>query len=186
MLHPVRVGVGFVDFIQRHHDRNARGAGVGQRFAGLRHDAVVGRHDQNDDVGSLRAAGAHGGEGGVAGGVEKGDQPVLVHHLVGADLLGDAAGFAGGDIGGSDGVQERGFAVVHVAQNGDHRRARFEQRGVFFFEGLSPGGGGFGRFGLGFFDFLFRFRVESHLMDDDRRGVVVDLLIDVGHDAVGH
>ncbi len=39
----------------------------------LRHDAVVGRDDEHDDVGDIRAAGAHGGEGGVAGSIEESD-----------------------------------------------------------------------------------------------------------------
>jgi hypothetical protein len=43
-------------------------------FLGLRHHAVVGRDDQHDDVGQLRAAGAHRGERGVAGRVEDDDR----------------------------------------------------------------------------------------------------------------
>ena len=35
------------------------GPGVVDRFARLRHDAVVGGHHQDDDVGHLGAAGAH-------------------------------------------------------------------------------------------------------------------------------
>ena len=44
--------------------------------------------------------------------------------LVGADVLGDAAELALGDLGGADGVEQRGLAVVDVAHDGDHRRAR--------------------------------------------------------------
>ena len=47
--------------------------GVVDRLDRLRHDAVVGRHHQHDDVGHLGAAGAHRGEGGVAGRVDEGD-----------------------------------------------------------------------------------------------------------------
>ena len=45
---------------------------------------------------------------------------------VGADVLGDAAGFAGGDVGLADDVEQRGLAVVHVAHDGDDGRARLE------------------------------------------------------------
>ena len=42
--------------------------------------------------------------------------------LVGADVLGDAAGLAGDDVGGADLVEQRGLAVVDVAHDGDDRR----------------------------------------------------------------
>jgi len=73
------------------------GARVIDRFDRLRHHAVVGRDHQHHDVGDLGAAGAHRGEGGVARGVEEGDRFVVVVDLVGADVLGDAPGLAGGD-----------------------------------------------------------------------------------------
>ena len=48
---------------------------------------------------------------------------VGVVDLVGADVLGDAAGLARGHLGLADGVQQRGLAVVDVAHDRDHRRA---------------------------------------------------------------
>ena len=45
-------------------------------------------------------------------------------HVVRADVLGDAAGFAGSDLGAADVVQQRGLAVVDVAHDRDHRGAR--------------------------------------------------------------
>jgi hypothetical protein len=44
--------------------------------------------------------------------------------LIGADVLGDAAGFARHDVGLADRVEQRGLAVVDVAHDGDDRRAR--------------------------------------------------------------
>ena len=44
--------------------------------------------------------------------------------LVGADLLGDAAGLLFGHARLAQGVQQRGLAVVDVAHDGDHRRPR--------------------------------------------------------------
>ena len=46
--------------------------------------------------------------------------------LVGADMLGDAAGLAGDDIGLADRVEQRRLAVVDVAHDGDHRRPRHQ------------------------------------------------------------
>ena len=42
--------------------------------------------------------------------------------LIGADVLGDAAGLAGDHVGLADGVEQRGLAVVDVAHDGDDRR----------------------------------------------------------------
>ena len=105
-----------------------RRLGVIDRLDGLRHDAVVGGDHQDDDVGDLGAAGAHGGEGGVAGRVDEGDLLAVVLDLIGADVLGDAAGLAGDDVGLADGVEQRGLAVVDVAHDGDDRRARHADR----------------------------------------------------------
>ena len=112
-----------VDLVDRDHDRHLGRLGVVDRLHGLRHHAVVGRHHDHRDVGDLGAAGAHGGERLVARGVEEGDRVVVVVHLVGADVLGDAAGLAGRHLGLADGVEQRGLAVVDVAHDGDHRRA---------------------------------------------------------------
>ena len=70
-------------------------------FFGLRHEAVVGRHDEHGDVRDRGSALAHLGEGGVARSVEERDSLALILRLlalirngVGADVLGDAASFA--------------------------------------------------------------------------------------------
>ena len=118
-----RVGALFVDLVDGDQHRHVGGAGVVDRLLGLRHDAVVGGDDDDGDVGDLGAAGAHRREGGVAGRVEEGDRLLVVVDLVGADVLGDAAGLAGGDLGLADRVQQRGLAVVDVAHDRDHRRA---------------------------------------------------------------
>ena len=49
--------------------------------------------------------------------VEEGDPPVVVVDLVGADVLGDAAGLGLDDRRLADGVQKRGLAVVDVAHD---------------------------------------------------------------------
>ena len=118
----VGLGALLVDLVDRDQDRHVGGAGVVDRLFGLRHDAVVGGDDDDGDVGDLGAAGAHRGEGGVAGRVEEGDRLLGVVDLVGADVLGDAAGLARGDLGLADRVEQRGLAVVDVAHDRDHRR----------------------------------------------------------------
>ncbi len=77
-----------------------------------------------DDVGRLGAPGAHGGEGGVARRVDEGDRVALPLDLVGADVLGDATGLAGDDVGGADPVEQERLAVVDVTHDGHHGRTR--------------------------------------------------------------
>ena len=112
-----------VDLVDRDEDRDAGGLRVVDRLAGLRHHAVVGRDDDDRDVGHLGAAGAHGGERLVARRVEEGDRLVADVDLVGADVLGDAAGLARDDVGLADRVEQRRLAVVDVAHDRDDRRA---------------------------------------------------------------
>ncbi len=141
---PFGVGALFVDLVDGDQHRHVGGAGVVDRLLGLRHDAVVGGDDDDGDVGHLGAAGAHRREGGVAGGVEEGDRLLVFMDLVGADVLGDAAGLAGGDLGLADRVQQRGLAVVDVAHDRDHRRTRDEVLvgvGELRLLGLLVGGG---------------------------------------------
>ena len=45
-LHALGVGARLVDLVDRDDDRNVRALGVGDRFFGLRHDAVVGGDDE--------------------------------------------------------------------------------------------------------------------------------------------
>ena len=53
--------------------------------------------------------------------------PSTIDH-VGTDVLGDAAGLAGHDVGVADLVEQRGLAVVDVTHDGDDRSARDLQR----------------------------------------------------------
>ena len=121
--HPLRVGVVLVDLVDRHDDRHLGRPGVVDRLDRLRHHAVVGGDHEHDDVGRLGAAGAHLRERGVARGVEERDLLAALLDLVGADVLGDAAGLAGDHVGVADLVEQRGLAVVDVAHDGDRPAA---------------------------------------------------------------
>ncbi len=103
-------------------------------FPGLRHDAIVSRDDEDDDVRDLGTAGAHQGERGVARRVEEDDLLVALFteaaDQVGADVLGDAAGFTLGNARLSDRVEQRRLAVVHVAHDRDHGCAGHEVLGI--------------------------------------------------------
>ena len=119
-----RVGVGPVDLVHGDDDRHLGGAGVVDGLDRLRHDAVVGGHDEHRDVGHLRAAGAESGERFVSRRVEERDPAAVVVDLVGADVLGDAAGLGLDHCRLADGVEERRLPVVDVPHDRHDRRAR--------------------------------------------------------------
>ena len=139
LLDPVRQGVGFVDLVYRDDDGHFRGVRVVDGFERLRHDAVVGGHHQHDNVRGLGSARSHAGKRLVARGIEEYDlaavrRRLLVQdgHLVRANVLRDATGFASSHVGQADGIEQRGLAVIHVAHDGDHRRTRHTFRGDAF------------------------------------------------------
>ena len=153
------------------------GLGVIDRLDGLRHHAVVGGDHQDHDVGDLGAAGAHGGEGLVARRVDEGDLGAGRRlHLIGADMLGDAAGLLRDDVGGADGVEQRGLAVVDMAHDGDHGRARLAIFGVILRADEAFLDVGLGDAPHGVAEFL----------GDELGGVGVDHIGDLVHFAVLH
>ena len=77
LLDALRVRVGLVDLVDGDDDRHLRGARVVDRLLRLRHDAVVGRDDEDDDVRRLGAARAHQRERLVARRVEEDDRAAL-------------------------------------------------------------------------------------------------------------
>ena len=70
---------------------------------------------------SLGASSAHGSERLVTRRVNECDQAAVALNLVGANLLGNASGFARGDFGGAYDIEERCLAVINVAEYGNHR-----------------------------------------------------------------
>ena len=151
--------------------------GVANRLDRLRHDAVVGRHDQHDDVGDLRAARAHGGERGVTGRVDEGDRLAAGRDdLIGADVLRDAARFARDHIGVANRVEQRGLAVIDVAHDGDDRRTR--NRRAFLVRPIEQS-----FLDVGFRDALDRM---AHFLGDELGGVGVEHVGQGHHAALAH
>ena len=60
LLDPVGVGLGLIHLVDGHDDGDLGGLGVVDGLHGLGHDAVVGGHHQDGDIGDHGAAGAHG------------------------------------------------------------------------------------------------------------------------------
>ena len=63
-------------------------------FPGLIHNPIISRHNQDNHVRNLGAARTHLGKGSVAGGIQKNHVSLFGAHVVSADMLGNAAGFA--------------------------------------------------------------------------------------------
>src|SRR5690606_40170763 len=80
----------------------------------LRHDAVIGGHHKNDDVGRLGAARAHGGERLVPWGIEESHHAARRLNVISADMLRDAARFSRSDTAAANVIQQRSLAMVDV------------------------------------------------------------------------
>ena len=141
-------------------------------FLGLRHDAVVGRDDQYDDIGHLRAARPHCRESLVTGRVEERDHAPGCLHMIGPDVLGDAARLTRRDARAADRVEQRGLAVIDVAHDRHDRRPR-----------QNLGCGHACRFGKQRVRIiqLCRRRLVSHLLRHDHRGLLIENLVDRHH-----
>ena len=177
LLDPIRIGFGLVDLVDRDDDRHVAGLRVRDRLLGLRHHAVVGRDDQDDDVGDLRAAGAHRRERLVARRVEESDHALRRFHVIGADVLRNPAGFAAGNARAAYRIEQRRLAVVDVAHDGDDRRPRqrFRRRRLR----------AFGEQRVRVVE-LGRDRLVAHFLDDDHRRFLIEHLIDRDHRAELH
>ena len=177
LLHQIRVCSGLIHFVDGHDNGNACGLGVVDCLYGLGHDAVIGSHHQHGDIGYLCTAGTHGGKSGVAGGVQEGDVTAVNLHAVCTDVLGNAAGLAGGDVCVTDGVQQAGFAVVNVAHD-HHNGGTGNQIGIVVFTVVDNP----------LFDgddhFFFHLGVEFH--GHQAGGIKVDHIVDSCHSAHHH
>ena len=87
--HAVGVCAFLIDLVDCNNDRYVRSLCMVNRLDGLRHDAVVGCHDQNRNVSDLCAAGTHGRKRRMARGVEEGNGPAVYLYTVCTDVLGN-------------------------------------------------------------------------------------------------
>ena len=122
----LRIGTRLVYLVDGENHGDTGGLRMVDGLNGLRHDLVIGCNHNDDDVGDAGTPRTHGGEGLMTGGVEEGDGLVAHLHLIGTDMLRDAARLALDDIGVADVVQQGGLAVVHMTHHGDDGRARHQ------------------------------------------------------------
>ena len=91
--------------------------------------------------------------------------------VVGTDVLGDAAGFAGRHLGAPDVVEQRGLAVVDVTHDGHHRRRGLQGTSLC---SADPRGKHPDRP-------AWRPRLVAHLLDHDHGRFLVQHLVDGDH-----
>jgi hypothetical protein len=120
--HSIGISLVTVDLVDGHNYGDVGGIGVADGLDGLGHDAVVGRNYQDHDVGHLGTTGTHGRKGLMTRCVDERDRVALPLDLVGADVLGDAAGLAGHDVGRPDAVEQQRLAVVDMTHDRHDRR----------------------------------------------------------------
>ncbi|GIX22157.1 MAG: hypothetical protein KatS3mg121_0940 [Gammaproteobacteria bacterium] len=96
--------------------------------------------------------------------------------VIGADVLGDAAGLGSRHLGAADVVEQRGLAVVDVAHDGHHRRPRHRlavvldvHREALLGRGRVHGDG-----------------LVTHFLHHQHRGVLVERLVDGRHHPHAH
>ena len=178
LLHDtVGVSGGLIHLIDGNNDGNLSGLSVVDGLDGLGHDAVVGSHHQNGNVGDHGTAGTHGCKGLVTRGIQEGNGVSTHLDLICTDMLGDAASLAGGYVGAADIVQQRGLAVVNVTHDNNNGSAGLQILSLILadVDQLLLNG-----------DDHFLLHLAAHLFRDDGGGVKVDDLAQGSHDAVLH
>ena len=177
LLDVLGVSGGLIHLVDGHDDVNTRGLGVVDGFHGLGHDAVVGGHHQNGNIGCLGTAGTHGGEGLVTGGIQEGNVLIVDLHTVCTDVLGDTACLACGDAGVADGIQKGGLTVVNVTHNAHDGGAGLELIGGIL--------GGIEELLLDGDDHL-ALHLGSQLLGHESGGIEIHGLVDSDHHAHEH
>ncbi len=155
-------------------------------FNRLRHDAVIRRDNEHDDVRHIGPPRAHRGKGGVTGCIdERKCRPIMIHG-VGADVLGNSARFTCRDTRLADRIHQRCFAMINVSHERDDGTARFEFLFLFDNRRRRRDNYLFYLVNAGSFFTAFFFENEPVILRDFRRDVGFDCLIDVGEDIVSH
>ena len=96
-----------IDFVDGNDHWHTRALRVGDGFDRLRHNLIVGGHNEHHDVSYLRTAGTHGGERLVTRCVEERDGAAVgQRHMVCADVLRNTACFARNNVGFADVIEQ--------------------------------------------------------------------------------
>ena len=177
LLYPLGVRVREVYLVYGDYYRDAGGLGMVYGLYCLRHHAVVGGHYEHDYVRGPGAARPHCGERLMAGRIEECDIALFKVHMIGAYVLGYAAGLAADDIRLPYGVEKRGLSVVDMPHYRYYRRPELE---------IAYGGLLVARLHKGLFLHGHALDLVVIVLRYERDGVEVYKLVDCGHDTEAH
>ena len=126
-LYQLGIGGIFVNLVDSDDDLGVGFVGEADRFDGLRFDTVIRRYHDDDHVRQRCTVLTKRREGLMAWRVEQRHGATVTLHLVGADVLSNAAGFTFHNLLAEDGIQKAGLAVIDMAH---HRYDRWPFDGV--------------------------------------------------------
>ncbi len=169
-----RIGILAVDLVNGNDQRNPGCLRVFDGFDSLRHDAVVRRNNEDDDVGGLCATGAHGRKRGMARCIEERDPALVGLDRIGADMLGNTTRLAGRNVRAPDIVEQRRLAVVDVSHDRYDGRSTNLVACFLHLRGEQL-----------LVDVRVRYRLGdmAEFLDHQRRRILVDDLVDRNHRA---
>ena len=72
---------------------------MGNGLLGLRHNTIIGRHDQYDDIGCVRTPRPHRSKGLMTRSVQKCNHATRGLHMIGTNMLRNPPGLACCDLG---------------------------------------------------------------------------------------
>ena len=178
LLYTVGVCGGLIHLVDGNDDFNACCLRMVDCFYRLGHYAVIRRNNQNRDICNLRAAHTHCRKCLVTGCIQEGNGLAVNLNGVCTDMLCNAACFALCYAGMTDGIQQRGFAVVNMPHYNNNGRS-FLQLGFILFLLCAKGF---------LHDILFFLLLQNHVvfLCDGSRGIKIQCCIDGKHFALFH
>ena len=194
LLNAIDIGSRLVSLRDSHHNLNACLTRNSDTFLRLRHDAVIGSDNQNCDIGNLRTAATHCAECRVTRSIKERNFLASDFHLIGANLLSDAACFASGNMLLADPVHKRRLAVVNVTEEGNDRCARPQSLGRIIWDQIICVDGLENRLRSGLIASMLNRDSKAILLRNLRSDIRLNALIDgrenfksheIGNEAVG-
>ena len=175
-LDAVRICTFLIHLVDSNNNGDSGSLGVIDRFDCLRHDTVIGSHNQNCNICDISTAGTHCCECFVTRCIQECDVLALIAYLICTDMLGNAAGFTCGNVSVTDSVQNGSLTVVNVTHNADNRAAFFGILGIVVLVDQTVFNG----------HDHFVLYLCTQFLCHQRCGIEIDLLVNGRHNAQHH
>ena len=126
LLNAVRVGFGFIHFIDCDNNLYLGNFGVVDSLDSLRHNTVVCGNNQDSNIGSHSTTLTHRSKCGVSRSIKEGNLITFVVYAVSTDVLSNTACLTLCNFCITDSVEQRGFTVVNVTHNNNNGTTGFQ------------------------------------------------------------